>query len=235
MPDNSTALKWLVRLDEIDPMPIEGWASPPSPSRLGLLIFILALLLVTLPIAIYGAFLKPVPIAEIPPTPNIAGMIEQSAEPINSAIEGVNARLDTLESGFNTQLETMNSQLETTNSWLDSALNAPSVLSWEYQILQYVQLSPLGADLTGDGETPMEFVTVDRSDYATQFAMNCGGNIFDATDAKCIQDHFKGLSYYIGVLGADGWELLDINDKSDSTSYSVELFFKRPLQAVPNV
>jgi len=71
---------------------------------------------------------------------------------------------------------------------------------WEYLTFQYMQIQGVG-----------ELVTVDTEPYMTEFGS--GGS--------------NGRKYYLDILGNDGWELIDLDNTSSST-YSVDMVFKRP-------
>ena len=94
---------------------------------------------------------------------------------------------------------------------------------WEYLSVQYSQL-----DLMGNGERA-EFVMPDREPYVSEFSQLSGGDCGEF-DTECLVANFRGRAYYLGLLGQDGWELINLDNNSTEFTYEIEMIFKRPVE-----
>ena len=103
-------------------------------------------------------------------------------------------------------------------------VEAASRQQWEYLTVHYSQYT----DYSEGAEDPIEVVFSNDLvyDVALYGDLICQAGIFDA-DGSCI-GLFRGQAYYLNLWGNDGWELVNINDKSTQYTYSVEMIFKRP-------
>jgi len=128
-----------------------------------------------------------------------------------SASNAVNLNLDPVVNAIN-ELET---SIKATPQTARTSTQT-SATAWEYMMVQYSQVRSFDGD-----DNPLEFVIFDLLEYTLEFDNGC-----DVTDSVCRSQNFQGLSYYMNEVGDDGWELISINNTS-SSSYSVELFFKR--------
>jgi hypothetical protein len=97
---------------------------------------------------------------------------------------------------------------------------------WEYMTMNYSQGDAFTID---DPNARYEFAFVDKEPYATNFLEINVGRCGDF-NMGCQAENFRGLVFFLDELGADGWELISTNNNSVS-SYSLELFFKRPLSS----
>lgn len=101
------------------------------------------------------------------------------------------------------------------------SVSAASHQQWEYLTVHYSQLT-----LDYEAENPIELVYSNDQLYdITLFGELICPDAF-AFDQSC-DDLFRGQAYYLNLWGNDGWELININDKSDQYTYSVEMIFKR--------
>lgn len=233
--DHPTAKKWLAKLDEIAPE-AKPVTTAPAPQRSGsgvTTVLLTLILLVTLGIASYGAFFRPV---TPPPDPRVDALLTNQTE-LSSQVQSVGQRLDE-QGNLGAQLQGVEDQViaaQTQTANVGASVNdvmteiddlqasmqsaqVPQPQGWEYALLQYSQIPSYQ-----ENENPFELALIDRPEYVDAFDNGCS-----ASNIACIQRNFKGMSYYIEILGRDGWEMISINNTS-SNSYSVEIFFKRPV------
>lgn len=92
--------------------------------------------------------------------------------------------------------------------------------AWEYLNFHYGQ-----ADADRDGKRQEWGYTDDPLYDITLFGepSEC-----DEFDEDCAEKEFMGSFYYLNAIGAEGWELTSLIDKSTQYIYSLEMIFKRP-------
>jgi hypothetical protein len=126
----------------------------------------------------------------------------------------------------------INDQLTEVQSNLDvfsSAVTTTSVIpKWEYLGFNYSQMD---SDLDGDR---MELMFTGDSYYDELIMAGIPCDLDDRDFENCMEREFRGSSYYLNILGQEGWELFSVTDKSSEYVYSVEMLFKRQSIAEPN-
>jgi hypothetical protein len=110
---------------------------------------------------------------------------------------------------------------------------------WEYITVDYSQNQIIGTMYDIDADVSMyELIFVDAEPYASLFsaALTEGCTIsdetyimFDEEVQKCIGGNFIGREFVMNALGADGWELIQIDNNSTEYSYKVDMVFKRQI------
>lgn len=97
---------------------------------------------------------------------------------------------------------------------------------WEYLTVSYTQ------DRNYDDDAEETYYIEDVISNDRAYDVELFGDLICrnrySSEGAC-KELFRGQAYYLNLWGNDGWELIDLTDRSDQLNYSVEMIFKRPM------
>jgi hypothetical protein len=217
--DHPTARKWLQQLDQITP------ALPDQEMRTltNRILVVLGGVTValTLLVALYAAFLRPVGVAQADLV-----IVQNTITDMKSTVATVQKDVTETKAALGTQASDVDKKLATIET--DMAGSASDSQVWEYLLFQYRQQNSCFLwNMTGNDCT-MEFVNTNDPAYdASLWGVSKCNLTFDKTNGECLIKEFRGMIFYLNRLGDERWEMVNVIDKSTSTSYSTEIYFKR--------